>query len=85
MSNNLEAVVTAWDHLLRAVGISKIHQAAYHQNAKMEKETMVTSILAGEMAFTEWKNAGRTTATGLLLQVILALVFQMTAGSHLSL
>lgn len=77
--------MTAWDQLLRAVAISKIYQAAYHQNAKMEKETMVTSISAGEMAFAEWKNAGCTTATGLLLQVRLALFFQMTASCHLSL
>lgn len=38
--------MAAWDQLLRAVAISKIYQAAHHQNTKMEKETMVTSILA---------------------------------------
>lgn len=67
--------MTAWDQLLRAVAISKIYQSAHHQNAKMENETMVTSILAGEMAFTEWKNAGCTTATALLLWLRLALFF----------
>lgn len=85
LSNNFEAVVAAWDQLLRAVAISKIYQAAYHQNTKMEKETMVTSILAREIAFTEWKNAGCTTATGLFLWVRLALFFQMAASCHLSL
>ena len=57
MSNDFEAVVPAWGQLLRAVGISKTYQAAYGQNAKMEEETMVVSILPAELTSTEWKNA----------------------------
>lgn len=36
---------------------STTYQSAYYQNAKMEEETKVTSILSGELTSTDWKNA----------------------------